>query len=146
MITRQKITKIHLRDKTETDSTLYGIVSSEADYKISQLLNRKFGISLKHNKNLEITGNNGIKMIFSIYSFSSTSPDISYNLISNKSEKTFLIKKLSKIDYFFQIQVNDNYFNVELTTQALREIDKITAVFLVEIKDINDKNLTYLKL
>jgi hypothetical protein len=145
MITRQKITKIPLMEKSEPEFTLFGIVSSEADYKLSQLLNNKFKISLRHNKDLEIAGNNGIKMSYSIYSFSSASPDISYNLISNKSEKTFLIKKLRKIDYFFQIFTSDINCNNEFMTKKIREIEKVTAVFLVETKDIKDKNLVYLK-
>ena len=45
-----KITRIQLNDKTDEEYTILGIVSTEADYKLSQLLNNKLKLALKNNK------------------------------------------------------------------------------------------------
>ena len=144
MTSRPKITKILLNDKTDDEYVFWGIVSSEADYKLSQLLNKKLKLALKNSKPLDIAENNGEKLSFSRYSFTSLSPEISYYVISNRSGKDYLLKKLQKIDYFFLVHNNENFCNVEFITNALREIEKITAVFRLDPKDIKDKNLVYL--
>jgi len=144
MTSRLKITKILLNEKTDDEYIFLGIVSSEADYKLSQLLNKKLKLALKNSKPLDIAGNNGEKMSFSRYSFTFVSPEISYNLISNRSGKDYLLKKLKKIDYFFLVHHNENYCNIELIINAIREIEKITAVFRLDPKGIKDKYLVYL--
>jgi regulator of sirC expression with transglutaminase-like and TPR domain len=144
MTSRTKITKVLLNDKTDEEYILFGIVSSEADYKLSQMLNKKLKLALKNSKSLDIAENDGEKMIFSRYSYISASPEINYNLISNRSGKDYLLKKLKKIDFFFQFHKNENYCDTEQITNALREIEKITAVFRLDPKEIKDKNLAYL--
>lgn len=142
----QKITKFQLDDKTKETYTFLGIVSTEADYKLSFLLNKKLKIALKNTKTIEIKEGNGSNLNFSRYSDSSGSPEITYNLISNKSEKNYLLKKLRNIDYFFQIHCLGNECDVELFTGSLREIETITAVFRLDPNEIKDKNLSYLTL
>ena len=141
---RPKITRIQFYDKTDEEYTILGIASSEADYKLSQLLNKKLKLAIKNNNSLDVTGINGMNMSFSRYSDTSRSPEINYNLISNRSDKDYLLKKLKNIDYFFQIHCNDSKCDIALLTNALREIEKITAVIRLEPLDIKDKNLVYL--
>lgn len=143
---RPKITRIQLEDNTDEEYTILGIVSTEADYKLSQLLNNKLKISLKNNKSLDIPGVNGMNMSFSRYSDTSGSSEITYNLISNRSDENYLLKKLKNIDYFFQIHYNDNKCDIKLLTSTLREIEKITAVFRLNLLEIKDMNLVYLTL
>jgi hypothetical protein len=143
---RSKITRIQLNDNTVEEYTILGIVSTEADYKLSQLLNNKLKIALKNNKALDVPGDNGIIMSFSRYSDTSGSSEITYNLISNRSDKDYLLKKLKNIDYFFQIHCNDNQCDIRLLTGTLREIEKITAVFRLNPPEIKDINLIYLTL
>jgi hypothetical protein len=141
-----KITRIQLDDKANEEYTILGIVSSEADYKISQLLNKKLKLALKNNKALDVPGVNGMNLSFSRYSCTTGVPEISYNLISNRSDKNYLLKKLKNIDYILQIYCNDNKCDIDLLTKTLREIEKITAVFSLDPREIKDKNLAYLTL
>lgn len=143
---RPKITRIQLEDNTDEEYTILGIVSTEADYKLSQLLNNKLKIALKNNKSLDIPGVNGMNMSFSRYSDTSGSSEITYNLISNRSDENYLLKKLKNIDYFFQIHYNDNKCDIKLLTSTLRGIEKITAVFRLNPLEIKDMNLVYLTL
>jgi hypothetical protein len=146
MKSRQKITRMQLDDQSSEQYTCLGIVSPEPDYKLSQLLNKKLQIALKSNQMLDVSGVNGLNMNFSRYSDTSGSPEISYNLISNRSDKDYLLKKLKNIDYLFQVHSIDKNYDIEQLTNTLREIERIIAVFRLNPLEIKDKNLFYLTL
>lgn len=140
----QKITRIQLKINQTEEVALFGIVSSEPDYKLSLTLNEKFRIALKNISPVTITDNNGNELTFSRFS-DSISPDAeNFNLISNRTGKNFLLKKLKNVDYLFRVQEPDieNYY--DRITTLLKEIDSITAVFILDSKAIKDKNLQYL--
>jgi hypothetical protein len=141
-----KITKIHLSDKTDEDYLILGIVSTEADYRLSQLLNHKLKLALKNAKSLDVKGINGTSIGFSRFSDNSQSPQVFFNLISNKSDKDYLLKKLKNIDFFFQVHTNGGIYNFDQLTTTIREIDRITAVFRLDPLEIKEKNLVYLTL
>jgi hypothetical protein len=143
MKSRQKVTRIHLKINTNEEYSLIGIVTTEPDYKLSLSLNDKLKISLKNYIPVEIKNEDGSRLNFSRFSDMKGAPDVIYNLISNRSDKKFLLAKFKKIDYFFQVQ-NPKYNNIEELTGTLREIDRITAVFSLDPKEIKDKNLLYL--
>lgn len=140
----QKITRVQLKINQKDDFILIGIVSAEPDYKLSLILNKKFRISLKNISPVKITDDNGYELTFSRFSDSSGSPDIAFNLISNRSGKNFLLKKLKNVDYIFQVQDPDNENNINRITASLRETDTVTAVFNIDLNIIKDKNLQYL--
>ena len=140
----QKIKRLQLKINQKDEFILLGIVSAEPDYKLSLTLNKKFRISLKNISPLKITGDNGSELAFSRFSDSSGSPDITFNLISNRSGKNFLLKKLKNVDYLFQVQDPDNGNNINRITSNLRETDTITAVFNIDLSIMKDKNLQYL--
>jgi len=143
MRTVQKIKRIQLDINQNYESVLFGIVSSEPDYKLSLALNKKFGISLKSISPVTLQENNS-ELTFSRFSDCSGSPDLIYDLISNRTGKNFLLKKLRNIDYIFQIFDSGNDINSTKIITALREIDCITAVFNIDLKTIKDKCLQYL--
>ncbi|HUX56815.1 MAG TPA: IPExxxVDY family protein [Bacteroidales bacterium] len=140
----QKITRIQLEVNKNDESFLIGIVSAEPDYKLSLTLNKKFSISLKSIIPLQIPENNGSELTFSRFSDLNDSPDIIYNLISNRSGKSFLLKKLKNVDYILQVLEHFNDDNVNRVITILREIDTITAVFNIDLNKIKDKNIQYL--
>lgn len=139
----QKITRVQLDTEPRKDFSLFGIVSSEPDYRLSLSINKALKISLKNDNPLELSGNNPA-ITFSRFSDHSGRYDISWHLISNKSGKIFLINKLKNIDYLFQVYSNESNFNVSGINLSLRTIDTITAVFMLNPEEIKDKNLHYL--
>jgi hypothetical protein len=143
---RPKVTRIQLDDHTDDEFVIFGLVSTEADYKLSQLLNKKLKITLRNVNTIDLKEVGRMKLSFSRYSDTSSSPEITFNLISNRSDKDYLLKKLKKIDYFFRINSFADRFNIEQLTSTLREIDRITAVFRLDPLEIKDKNLVYLTL
>jgi hypothetical protein len=91
-----------------------------------------------------ITEGNGSELAFSRFSDSSESPDILFNLVSNRSGKSFLLKKLKNVDYIFQVQDTENENNLNQITASLREIESVNAVFNIDLNTFKDKNLRYL--
>jgi len=144
MMSLQKVTRVQLKINHNNEFILLGIVSAEPDYKLSLTLNKKFRISLKNISPVKINNDIGSELTFSRFSDSSSSPDRIFNLISNRSGKNFLLKKLKNVDYIFQVQNPDNEININQITASLREIDTVTAVFNIDMNTIKDKNLRYL--
>ena len=139
-----KVTRVKLNIEQNNYYILLGLVSAEADYKLSLTLNKKFGIFLKNIPSLRLTGNNKTEVIFSRYSNNADNEDLIIDLISNRSGKNYLLNKLKNIDYLLQIQNSEKEVDVNNITSSLREIDTITAVFNIGINTIKDKNLHYL--
>jgi hypothetical protein len=140
----QKVTRIKLKIDKKSDFILFGLVSSEPDYKLSLAINKKFRISLKNISPVKLTDDSGYELAFSRFSDTNGSHDVIFSLISNRYGKYFLLRKLINVDYIFQIQDSDNGTNINHITAKLREIDTISAVFNIDMNSINDKNLQYL--
>ena len=139
----RKVTRVKLHINEINDFIVLGLVSTEPDYKLSLTLNKKFRISLKNIAPVKLTEDNGPELVFSRFSDTSGSPEKNFNLISNRSGKHFLIKKLRNVDYIFYVQDSDNENNISHITSSLREISTITAVFNIDSNSIKDKNLQY---
>ena len=141
----KKITKIRLEASQNESVILFGIVSREPDYKLSLALNQKIDISLKRSNPITICDDSGNSHSFSRFTTAATSPDnVVYTLTSNRSGLFFMLKKLKNIDYLFYINNSDNN-DLELKISTiLRETENIDAVFTIDIKTLNDKNISYL--
>lgn len=139
-----KITRIHLPVNEQDEPLMLGIVTADPDYKLTLKLNKKLNISLKGAVPVRITENVSKELIFSKFSDSKAAPDSIINLYSNRSGNNFLLKKLKNIDYIFLIHdPGKNFITGDLPVK-LREIDTVTAVFNIDQKTLNDKNLRYL--
>ena len=139
----RKVTRVKLHIDQVNDFILLGLVSSEPDYKLSLALNKKFGISLKNIAPIKVSSDSGTDLLFSMFSDSGHSPDRLFNLVSNRSGKHFLIKKLRNIDYIFYFHDPDNESDISKIISGLREIINVTAVFNIDTDSIKDKNLHF---
>jgi hypothetical protein len=143
---KQRVTKIRLDEISQHEGLiLFGIVSHAPDYKLSLTLNQKIGISLKHSNPITIHDESGNAHSFSRFTTSKTpTDDIVYTLMSNRSGSFFMLKKLKNVDFLFYIHNSDNS-DLELKISAiLRETENIDAVFIIDIKMLNDKNISCL--
>jgi hypothetical protein len=139
----KRITKIHLSVNEQDIPFVIGIVSADPDYRLSLALNKNLSISLRNTDAIEYQDEKANKLHFSRFSDSS-GPDWHFQLVSNRSEKEFLLKKLKNIDYLLLLQKPAKDFSPDRILSQLREIDSITGVFNIEIRTLNDKNLKYL--
>jgi hypothetical protein len=139
----RKVTRVKLQIDQLNDFLLFGLVSSEPDYKLSLLLNKKFSISLKNSQPVKVIADDGSVLLFSRFSDTSAGPDRTYNLVSNRSEKNFLVRKLKNVDYVLYVHDPDNEDGLNQMITRLREIQAVTAVFNIEFDTIKDKNLHF---
>jgi hypothetical protein len=140
----QKIKRIPLAVSNNEDFLLLGVVSADPDYKLSLQLNKKFKISLKNTTPVRFSDDSQNELLFSRFSYNDDSAGMLLNLVSNKSDKSFLIRKLKNIDYFIQVYTQEKNCSPEEITSRLREIETINAVFNIDLKNFKDKNLQYL--
>jgi hypothetical protein len=125
------------------DLLIFGIVSAEPDYKLSLSLNRKMGITLRNTDPLSIRDDSGNELSFSRFSSGEDSDDVSYHLISNRSDQQFLLKKLKNIDYILQVRSHAEVKSLNVAT-VLRQTEAVSAVFVIDAASLNDRNLQYL--
>ena len=144
MGTTSKIKRVHLRINEDHESSFLGVVSAEPDYKLSLTLNKQLNISLKNVSPVIISDESDKELAFSRFSDTSASSHIIYDLISNRSGKNFLFKKLKNIDYIFQIYDPQNEIDISNIISILRDDEFITAVFNLDSDLIKDKNLNHL--
>jgi hypothetical protein len=143
---KQRVTKIRLDEVSQHEGLIvFGIVSHDPDYKLSLKLNQKIGISLKHSDPISIHDELGNVHFFSRFTTSKTpTDDVVYTLMSNRSGSFFMLKKLKNVDYLLYIH-NSDISDLELKISTiLRATENIDAVFVIDIKTLNDKNISYL--
>lgn len=139
----KKITRITLDEVQQDDYIYFGLVSPEPDYKLCLLLNSKFRISLKHTDPVDFSDNPSGK-IFSRFSTDNRQAGISFSLVSNRSEKDYLVKKLKNVDYIFIIHAPEKKLDMSSLSAELRDVDSVTAVFRIDPEGIKDKSIQYL--
>lgn len=144
MKTTQKVTRVQLKVNQNDESALIGIVTAEPDYKLSLSLNKNLKIFLKSTKPVAISSETGEDLIFSRFSDSSGSHGIVYDLISNRTGKNFLLKKLKNVDFILQIYNPENQVETDEVISSLRNTDHITAVFVLDRESLKDKNLQFI--
>jgi len=141
MKSAQKITRLQLSINPNDEFILFGIVSTEPDYKLSLEINRRFRINLKSVSPVQITETGNQELTFSRFTDTLNSPELIFSLFSNRSDKFFLVRKLKNVDYLFLIHDTENEIKDETVASGLREIGSITAVFNIDIKSLKDKYL-----
>jgi hypothetical protein len=144
MKSTQKKIKVPFHFTANDNFLMFGIISPEPDYKLSLLINKSLNISLTNHSPLEVKDDKGNLISFSKFSDHTESPDTIYNLFTNKSGNSYLLKKLKTYDYLFLIQDADDNFSSEMLTQKLKESGIFRAVFVIDTNKVNDKYLQYL--
>lgn len=136
MVAKKKIHKLAI--EIENDYSLIGIASHENDYRLSWAINKSLGLDLKKSEDFTLDHpKHKILINYSFYVFDDENNYITYNLISNKSEKGFLIPEMKNIDFVLRVSgspdqdlINDLVFN-------LKKIDIVITAFL--ISELSDK-------
>jgi hypothetical protein len=139
-----KVTRVQLKISQKNESALIGIVSSEPDYKLTLLINRKLKLKLKNESPLAIEVESGPEVSFSRFTDTSSTPDLVFTLISNRSGKNYLLRKIRNIDYIFTIHNPDNEATIKKISADLKETEGITAIFNIDPASLKEKNLHYI--
>lgn len=119
------------------DHQFFGIVSAEADYKISLEINKILKIKLSNAE--PVSTNENDNALFSRFTAPSGINDLSYQLVCNKSGISVLSRNFPALDYLFIICGSLNDEIVRDTQVLLRGLKEITAVFLLEKEKLSDE-------
>jgi hypothetical protein len=138
MTKSRKVTRVRLEDVKEGSLTILGIVSSEPDYKLSLLINRMTGLSLRNSPPVCLTVDKE-EIQFSRFLSSGEHSATTHSLIRNRSETGLLFKQLRNIDYIFVISDPENEADEGLITSQLRNTESVTGVFNVKAELIKDR-------
>lgn len=146
MKSTSKVTRVQLKIDHKDDLLLLGLVSAEPDYKLSLAINRKLNIFLRNLEPISLKSATGSDLSFSRFFDPATSGGMTYNLLSNRSGKNFLLNKLKNIDYLFVVHEPENRNIANSMATVLKEIESVNAVFSIDLDTFRDKNLHYLTL
>ncbi|MCK5171300.1 MAG: IPExxxVDY family protein [Bacteroidales bacterium] len=136
MVAKKKIHKLAF--EFESDFSLIGIASHENDYRLSWAINKSIGLDLVKVEDFSVNHpKHKIQINYSMYNYDDENSYINYNLISNKSEKGFLIQEMKNIDFILRISdYPDTAFLNELLSR-LKKIDIVITAFLID--DLPDR-------
>ncbi len=136
MTAKKKILKLEI--EPENDYNLIGIASHENDYRLSWAINNSLGLDLKKDEDLILNHpKHKIIINYSLFNFDDETNYITYNLISNKSEKGFLIPKMKNIDFILRVSGSTDQNLLNDLIFGLKKIDIVITAFL--INDVSEK-------
>ena len=118
------------------DFVVLGINSHIKAYKICWHLNKKIGLNLEMTEDHKTENN----LFFSRYTFEKSN-GISYDLISNRSKKGYMISSHKNLDYFLILRGVNNWKSIK--QELLNEIKKINDILLafeVDVDKIKNKD------
>jgi hypothetical protein len=125
--------KIHkLSGGLESNFSLIGIASHENDYRLSWAINKTLGLDLKKTEDLTINHpKHKINIEYSLYNFEDENNYIVYDLISNKSEKGFLVSEMKNIDFILRISGSPDQDLIDDLLINLKKIDIVITAFSI---------------
>ena len=135
MSAKKKLHKLNF--EYERDYMLVGIASHENDYRLSWALNKNLNFNFTKTDDLIINHpKHKIEINYSMY-FSNDDSYLNYYLISNKSEKGFLLPKMKNIDFVLKISGDANMDFLNELLKKLKHIDIVITAFLIQ--DISER-------
>jgi hypothetical protein len=121
--------QIKLKDPSEQDIFILGIVSSENILKVSWAINQKTHTRLAREENISVIQNKtGIGVEFAHYSYEDETQMLRFRLISNKSDAHYFLEELKNIDYIFLIKGDASENVKESIIQELRKTEGLLSV------------------
>ncbi len=133
---QKKVTRVQLNLTPDHVITLYGIVSTEPDYKISMEFNRTLDISLKSVPPVAIEQADMTVITFPRFSDVSDLPDSWISILRNKSGNHPLLRKFPNFDYIAAAYTESNKYTPEEFAAKLRSVKHISGVFLIDKKKV----------
>jgi hypothetical protein len=154
--------KLHIDEFDEIDYHLIAIHTSLEDYRLAYFINQNLPILLKKsNCTIQISNKEG-ETQFTRFLYEDEKTGISWDLIQNQSEillspqrvnqglfdesnssfstKIYLIPEFKKVDYFLKIENASGGIDFEKITSQIKEIERISTVYSVEVEKIKSKN------
>lgn len=108
-----------------------GLVSAEADYKVSLIINDNLNLKLRSNDPVSLSA--GTRLInYPRFSSRQRYSEIEYDLISNRNAKDVLMPRIPSIDFILRIRGLHKEEELYSISNKLRELKEITGVFRLD--------------
>jgi len=149
------IHKLHINDFVSSDYELIAINSNWDDYRLAFFLNKILHLKLFRDYDIELQTTNG-KNLFSHFYFDDYTHDLSWHLISNKSEATakkqniglftyvetvgYFLPEIKNADFILKIENTDSHYNCSKTIQEIETIQGVITLFKIEQTKLKSKN------
>lgn len=125
---------------------IWGINSPLEDYRLCWQLNQILDWQLKRVEDIEFFQPKEKKyQQFSAYQYINDLDYYTIEIIKNKNEGNILIPEMKNFDYIFLFQGEDDYFNKNEITQALKQIKDIQSIFEINKDTIKSKHNLLMK-
>ncbi len=126
--------KVHkLTFNVENDYKLIGIASHENDYRLTWAINKALGVTLIRKEDLKLVHpKHKIEVNYSIFNYNDENNYVNYNLISNKSEKGFLLPEIKNIDFVLKVSGDPEIDFLNNILVSLKKIDIIITAYIIE--------------
>ena len=141
--------KNDFNDVYDINYDLFGIVSNIKEYKLAWILNKIFSIDLIKFDDLIINKYN--QKTFQVSNYFYETDEFIIRVLKNRllnrendNNEKFLINKLSKFDYLFQVYNSSNEFNKRDIINKLNTENSIQFANFVDINLIKEKDLLLL--
>jgi hypothetical protein len=138
----KKILRISEEDKF--DFLMIGIVCMHRDYRLCMELNKNLNINLSRQDDYTVFNNRRMEdHAFSFYEFISDEDD-RYNVISNKSQKGYLIPEQYQLDYLFLIRMYPMRIEASELIETLKKIPIILGAYRLDTAKLKSReNLVF---
>lgn len=148
-----KVHKLDIDDFSEIDYELIAINTTAEDYLLAFLINQELKLAFKRNKTDILSSGNSENIGFSRYGFEDHHRNLYWTLVQNQKwtntqtnswlfeqtqQKDYLLPEFKHVDYFLKIECWEED-TAELLNK-LKKINKVSAVFPVDIQNIKSKN------
>jgi hypothetical protein len=135
---------LKLSEEDKFDFTLIGIICHHRDYRLCMAINKKLEINLSRKDDYIVFNNKRMEdQLFSFYEFINEEND-QYNLISNKSQKGFLIPEQNQIDFLFLLRFMRGPVDDSEIISQLKEIPVILGAYKLETARLKSReNLVF---
>lgn len=133
--------RLKLDYKQEYNFLLFGISTSEKDYRLIWNLNNTLNLLLSKTEDHQAYHKKADgDQFFSCFLYMDNKTMLEYKMISNKSENGILIDELKNIDFFLIMkgEYSDEYPN--LLRQKILKMENIQAVFLIDPENLKNKD------
>lgn len=152
------VIKLSLDDFDEVNYELIAIHTSLEDYHLAYFINQRLPIQLSKNlSDIQVSNKEG-ETYFTRFTYSDTDAGIFWDLLQNKNEvlvqsnaqnlfgnnatqiaaRAYLLPEFKKVDYL--LKISDASANADAVVSDLREIDRITTIYTVDVNKIKSKN------
>lgn len=137
---RKEVTRFSLDIEYDYSFVLFGISCHEKDYRITWAINKKLGLELKKENDLEIKEKKQKEnSSYPIYSFNREDQYCEYFLIANRSIQGLLIPEQKQSDYFLKITGNILNEEKQKILHTLKEINIILTAYEINPEQLKSK-------